>query len=115
LGLTFISKSPASNIFVGKQIAYVQDYDVEVAQNVAVGDPQINTLMEGSVLDVRVLALSQSKIASEKAAVRTALAHLTGADPGHTTAAWLAWWEELRARAQGEQSRATSQEPSTEE
>jgi hypothetical protein len=87
---------PASNIFVGKQIAYVQDYDVEVAQNVAVGDPQINTLMEGSVLDVRVLALSQSKIASEKAAVRTALAHLTGADPGHTTAAWLAWWEEHR-------------------
>jgi putative ATPase len=27
----------------------------------------------------------------------------------------LAWWEELRARAQGEQPRATSQEPSTEE
>jgi len=27
----------------------------------------------------------------------------------------LAWWEELRARAQGEQARATSQEPSTEE
>jgi putative ATPase len=27
----------------------------------------------------------------------------------------LAWWEELRARAQGVQSRATGQEPSTEE
>ena len=27
----------------------------------------------------------------------------------------LAWWEELRARAQGEQSRATGREPSTEE
>jgi putative ATPase len=27
----------------------------------------------------------------------------------------LAWWEELRARAQGEPPRATGQEPSTEE
>jgi putative ATPase len=27
----------------------------------------------------------------------------------------LAWWEELRARAQGEQARGTGQEPSTEE
>jgi hypothetical protein len=82
---------PASNIFVGKQVTYVQDYDVEVAQGSAIADPIVNTLMEGAVLDVRVLALSQSKIASEKAAVRTALANLTG---GHTTKAWLDWWKE---------------------
>ena len=86
--------APASHIFSGRQIAYVQDYDVEVAQFAAIADPTINTLMEGSVLDVRVLAVSQTQIASEKAAIRTALANLTGADPGHTTRAWTNWWEE---------------------
>jgi hypothetical protein len=84
---------PASNIYVGRQIGYLQDYDVEVAQAAAVADPIVNTLTEGAVLDVRVLAISEIQIASEKAAVRTSLAHLTGASPGHTTDAWLRWWE----------------------
>ncbi|MEM7306458.1 MAG: hypothetical protein AAF682_07305 [Planctomycetota bacterium] len=85
---------PASNIFVGRQISYVQDYDVEVAQGSAIADPVINTLMEGSVLDVRVLAVSQSQLSSERAAIRRALTNLTGASPGNTTKAWTAWWQE---------------------
>jgi hypothetical protein len=101
---------PASNIFVGRQISYVQDYDVEVAQNASIADPTINTIMEGSVLDVRVLAVTQSKIASEKAAVRTALGKLTGADPGHTTAAWMRWWDEHGAEWT---ARASTPSPST--
>jgi general secretion pathway protein D len=35
------------------QRAYIQDFDVEVAQFQAVADPQINVLLEGVVLDVR--------------------------------------------------------------
>jgi len=35
------------------QRAYIQDFDVEVAQFQAVADPQINVLQEGIVLDVR--------------------------------------------------------------
>ncbi len=35
------------------QRAYIQDFDVEVAQFQAVADPQINVLIEGVVLDVR--------------------------------------------------------------
>lgn len=35
------------------QRAYIQDFDVEVAQFQAVADPQINVLQEGVVLDVR--------------------------------------------------------------
>jgi type II secretory pathway component GspD/PulD (secretin) len=35
------------------QQAYIQDFDVEVAQFQAVADPQINVLHEGVVLDVR--------------------------------------------------------------
>ena len=38
---------------VVNQRAYIQDFDVEVAQFQAVADPQINVLLEGVVLDVR--------------------------------------------------------------
>lgn len=40
-------------VTVVNQQAYIQDFDVEVAQFQAVADPQINVLMEGVVLDVR--------------------------------------------------------------
>jgi type II secretory pathway component GspD/PulD (secretin) len=40
-------------VTVINQRAYIQDFDVEVAQFQAVADPQINVLNEGVVLDVR--------------------------------------------------------------
>ncbi len=40
-------------VSVVNQRAYIQDFDVEVAQFQAVADPQINVLTEGVVLDVR--------------------------------------------------------------
>jgi len=40
-------------VAVVNQRAYIQDFDVEVAQFQAVADPQINVLEEGVVLDVR--------------------------------------------------------------
>ncbi len=40
-------------VAVINQRAYIQDFDVEVAQFQAVADPQINVLNEGVVLDVR--------------------------------------------------------------
>jgi general secretion pathway protein D len=40
-------------VTVVNQRAYVQDFDVEVAQFQAIADPQINVLTEGIVLDVR--------------------------------------------------------------
>jgi type II/III secretion system protein len=40
-------------VSVINQQAYIQDFDVEVAQFQAVADPQINVLTEGIVLDVR--------------------------------------------------------------
>ena len=40
-------------VTVVNQKAYVQDFDVEVAQFQAIADPQINVLTEGIVLDVR--------------------------------------------------------------
>jgi len=40
-------------VTVINQKAYIQDFDVEVAQFQAVADPQVNVLTEGVVLDVR--------------------------------------------------------------
>jgi competence protein ComEC len=88
------SQPPRSHIFVGRQFAYVQDYDVEVAQNVAVGDPQIGVLVEGSVLDVRVIGVTVTT-ALEAGRVRRALANLTGEEK--STRGWLAWWDERKA------------------
>ena len=85
-------KPPHSNIFVGSQQAYVQDFDVEVAQSSSIADPIINVLTEGVVLDVAVLSSSTLNGAVEKAGIRTALGKLTGADPGHSTSAWKKWW-----------------------
>ena len=68
-----------SHIFIGKQTAYVQDFDVEVAQFAAVADPQINVLHQGAVLAVRVVAVTGSRASTtrtELRAVHAALARL---------------------------------------
>ena len=84
---------PHSYIFVGTQIAYVQDFDVQVAQFQAVADPQINTLIEGSTLETAVMGVQQVDFAVEQATMRSALEKLTRASPGKTTKDWLAWWK----------------------
>jgi hypothetical protein len=86
--------APRSYIFIGRQRAYVQDFDVEVAQNASIADPIINVLVEGTVLDAAVIGVTEYRVASERAAVRGALTKLTGANPGETTTAWQRWWEE---------------------
>ena len=91
-------KAPASHIFVGKQFAFIQDFDVEVAQGAAVADPQVNTLVEGALLDVRVIGMSEMTVAVESRKVRNALKDLTGANPGDTSRAWLTWWEQNPSR-----------------
>lgn len=91
-------QAPAANIFVGRQVAYVQDYDVEVAQFASIADPQVNVALEGSVLDVRVIGVTQFSVATESRRVRGALNRLTGANPGATNRAWLDWWEQNKAQ-----------------
>jgi type II secretory pathway component GspD/PulD (secretin) len=48
-------------VTVINQRAFIQDFDVEVAQFQAVADPQINVLHEGVVLDVRPTILQNRK------------------------------------------------------
>ena len=42
-----------ANVAVLNQITYIKDFDVEVAENAAIGDPEIGTVQDGVVLDVR--------------------------------------------------------------
>jgi hypothetical protein len=86
------SGAPRSNIYVGRQVAYIQDFDVEVASNSAIADPVINVLTEGAVLDAAVRGVHEYAAQSERASVRRSLSQLTGARPGNTTAAWKRWW-----------------------
>ena len=86
------SAGASSYLFVGTQTAYVQDFDVEVAQFAAVADPQVNALIEGAVLDARVLGSYTLSFATESRLLRRSLGDLTGADPGGTNRDWLDWW-----------------------
>lgn len=90
---TSSGRIPHSHIFVGRQVAYVQDFDVEVAQFQAVADPVVNVVLEGNVLDAAVSGVADVQFQVESATVRQALAKLTGEHPGDTNKAWLAWWK----------------------
>jgi HEAT repeat protein len=88
------NRAPRSHVYFGTQQAYIQDYDVEVAQSSSIADPIINILQEGVVLDAAVIGVTETVVATERAQTRRALARLTGADPGSTSAAWFTWWQE---------------------
>lgn len=91
-------KPPRAHIFTGRQIAYVMDYDVEIAQGASIADPIIGVLQEGNVLDVAAYgATIQRTVILEGQVLRGSLRELTGADPGRTDAAWLRWWREHEA------------------
>jgi general secretion pathway protein D len=51
--LLSVQNTQRAYVTVINQRAYIQDFDVEVAQFEAIADPQINVLHEGIVLDVR--------------------------------------------------------------
>jgi hypothetical protein len=106
---TSTGRIPHSNIFVGRQIAYVQDFNVEVAQFQAVADPVVNVVLEGMATDAAVSGVQDVQFQVETATIRTALARLTGEHPGDTNKAWVAWWKEHGERWQ----RGGRGEPST--
>lgn len=84
-------RPPHQHIFIGKQFAYVQDFDVEVAQFASIADPVINVGQEGAVLDVAVI--STSTVTTQLAGVRRSLAKITGFE-GRSNRAWKKWWAE---------------------
>ena len=81
------SWSPTRNhILVANQVAYVKDFDVEVAQNAVIADPIVDIVTDGVVLDVAVISIS-----IERRAFAAALSSLTGVNLGHDAQAWRAY------------------------
>ena len=100
------ARPPRNHIYVGRQFAYVQDFDVEVAQFAAAADPQIGVLTEGAVLDVRVIGVTQVATTVEAGRTRQALASLVGEEK--SSRGWLAWWDEHKGDFLGGASAAAS-------
>lgn len=79
--------APRSYVFFGRQIAYISDYDVEVAAGAVIADPIVSVLTEGTTLQIRVIS---TQLAGR---ISTSLKQLTGQDFGTNREAWMRWYE----------------------
>jgi len=78
-----IGESGRANISVGTQNSYIADFDVEIAQAAAIGDPIIGTIRDGIILDFKVLGgYGERWILEQRSAYAGALTSLTGHDYG---------------------------------
>lgn len=68
-----------------RQIAYVKDYDVEVAQTAFIADPIVDVLQDGTVLEVALISVSVVR-----RVIRDALVSVTGVDHGVDPKKWRA-------------------------
>jgi hypothetical protein len=90
-----IGESGRANIMVGQQNSYIQDFDVEIAQAAAIGDPIIQTIRDGVILDYKVLGgYGESWIVQQRNAYAGALKNMTGRDYGQDWKAWRRYAEE---------------------
>ncbi len=79
---------PHAHVFIGSQTAYVQDFDVEVANRTSVADPIVNVLPTGVVLDAGVVSVTV-----HRTVYTNALARITGHRAGRTEKSWSQWLE----------------------
>lgn len=89
-----------AHIYIGTQFAYVQDFDLEIAQGASIADPIVKIGQEGVILDARVGGISGYTYVREYRSVRESLKQLTGANPGSSPRDWQRWYDEHRARFQ---------------
>jgi len=90
-----IGESGRANIMVGQQNSYIQDFDVEIAQAAAIGDPIVQTIRDGVILDYQVLGgWGEQWIVREANTYAAALQDLTGRDYGKQWAKYKKFAEE---------------------
>ncbi len=90
-----IGEAGRANIMVGKQNSYIQDFDVEIAQAAAIGDPIVQTIRDGIILDYKILGGSGEAWIVERAnAFAEALTHITGRDYGKNWKRWRQYAKE---------------------
>jgi HEAT repeats len=90
-----LGASGRANIMVGTQNSYIQDFDVEIAQAAAIGDPIVQTIRDGIILDVKVLGgHGEGWIVQQQGAYASALQDITGRDFGQDWKAWRRYADE---------------------
>ncbi len=86
--------SNRANVQVLNQVSYIADYDVEIAQLSQIGDPIVQQLRDGVILDVKVFGAEGIDTEVERRAYTQALTRITGKDFGSDGKAWAKWWED---------------------
>ena len=79
-----------AHMAVIEQRAFVRDFDVEVAASSFIGNPKVDVLQSGVVLDVTVIAVKTHR-AEIVGAYRDAIRRIAGSDPGANPAGWSRW------------------------
>jgi len=85
------------HVSITNQVAYVKDFDVEIAQAASIGDPIVDVVSDGTVLDVRVGGISIVSAADERRALCRSMRRISGVDLPDDAKKWLAWWKERAA------------------
>ncbi len=81
-----------------RQISYIQDFDVEVAQTSFIADPIVGVIQEGVVQAIKIHATEQTFHIYEQPAFQGALKSLHGQDLGNRVGAWAEFWRENKSR-----------------
>jgi hypothetical protein len=82
-----------AHIYVGSQVAYVRDFDPQIAQGASIQKPIVGSVEDATVLDVRVGGTSTQTVQVELPTLFRSLAQLTGERLPETRDAWLEWWK----------------------
>jgi hypothetical protein len=88
------ARGPAGHVHVGSQVAYVRDYDVEIAQGASIADPIVDVVTSGVVLDGRSMGVTTYTFVTHERVIARSLSRLTGEDAGDSPRAWERWWAE---------------------
>lgn len=88
---------PAANIMIGSQVAYVSDFDIEIAQGSSIADPQISTIGSGALFTARSLGISGYSIIQHRKTIMRSLRNLSGEDAGKRPKDWAKWWKARQA------------------
>ena len=90
-----IGESPRVNVMFGTQTSYISDYDVEIAQAAAIGDPIVQTIADGVILDYKVLGgWGTAWVIEERKAYAHALSSIMGKDFGENWKQYAAYAKE---------------------
>jgi hypothetical protein len=84
---------PRVNFYSLNQIAYIRDFDVEVAQAATIGDPITGRIEEGVVQDHKVIG-GQEIVPAEAYALADSFKKVTGEDLGLDKKKYIAWMKQ---------------------